>query len=33
VLDRSNTQWQRDLVSYDIVGNVLVRQGKFEEAL
>ena len=31
---RSNTQWQRDLsVSYDKVGNVLVAQGKLDEAL
>ena len=31
---RSNTQWQRDLsVSYDKVGDVLVAQGKLEEAL
>jgi len=32
--DSSNTQWQRDLsVSYDDVGDVLVAQGKLDEAL
>jgi hypothetical protein len=32
--DRSNTQWQRDLsVSYTKVGDVLVAQGKLDEAL
>ena len=32
--DRSNTEWQRDLsVSYDKVGDVLMAQGKLDEAL
>jgi tetratricopeptide (TPR) repeat protein len=32
--DRSNTEWQRDLtVSYNKVGDVLVAQGKLDEAL
>src|SRR5258706_9460279 len=32
--DRSNTGWQRDLsVSYDRIGDVLVAQGKLDEAL
>ena len=32
--DRSNTGWQRDLsVSYDKIGDVLVAQGKLDEAL
>src|SRR6266446_5713853 len=32
--DRSNMQWQRDLsVSYDKVGDVLMAQGRLDEAL